>query len=134
VTVSVTMAGAYPFQVLEGSRVVSETGTAHDFQHANGRMLRVVAPEVFLDQAVRVDGGADRAFDYRVPGLGVIDIRATRGDCRVMIGKRDLGFLPLPPVRVVAGDYEVSLSCPDGVNPRNTTTVTQGFTARVLFK
>jgi hypothetical protein len=132
--VSVTMAGAYPFQVLEGSRVVSDAKSSHELQLANGRTVRVVAADVFLDQAVRIDGGTERSFEYRAPGLGVIDIRAARGDCRVLIGKRDLGFLPLPPVRVVAGDYEVSLSCPDGVNPRNATTVTQGFTARVLFK
>jgi hypothetical protein len=134
VMVAVSMSAVYPFQVMDGSRVLSEASTSHNFQHSNSRTLRVVAADVFLDQAVRVDGGDDRRFEYTAPGLGVIDIRAARGDCRVLIGKRDLGFLPLKPVRVVAGDYEVSLSCPDGVNPRNTTTVTQGFTARVLFK
>ena len=134
VMVAVTMTGAYPFRVMDGSRVVSDTSSSHDFRHANGRMVRIVAPEVFLDQPVRIDGGAERVFDFSAPGLGQIDIRAVRGDCKVLLGKRDLGFLPLPPVRVVPGDYEVSLSCPDGVNPRNATTVTQGFTARVLFR
>ena len=77
---------------------------------------------------------ATRRFEYSPPSLGKIDIRAARGDCRIVVGKRDLGFGPFPPVPAVAGDYQVSLACPDGQNPVIQTTVTQGFTARVVFK
>ena len=72
-------------------------------------------------------------MEWSPPGLGRLDIRAARGDCKIMVGKRDLGYGPLQPVPAVAGDYQVSLACPDGQNPVMQTTVTQGFPARVLF-
>ena len=95
--------------------------------------LRLVAPDVFLDQPFRIDGGGDNSFDYNAPGLGMIEIRAVRGDCKAKIAKKDLGFGPWRPVPAAAGDYRVDLICPDGQNPLNQVTVTQGRTARVNF-
>lgn len=133
--VAVSLSAPYPFEVRDGSRSISAPATTHELPpQPNGKALRLVAADVFLDHPVRVDGGSDRRFEYSPPSLGKIDIRAARGDCRIMVGKRDLGFGPFPPVAAVAGDYQVSLACPDGQNPVFQTTVTQGFTARVVFK
>jgi serine/threonine-protein kinase len=133
--VAVSLSAAYPFEVLDGSRSISAAATTHELPpQPNGKTLRLVAPDVFLDHPVRVDGGAEKRFEYSPPSLGRIDIRAARGDCRIIVGKRDLGFGPFPPVAAVAGNYQVSLACPDGQNPVIQTTVTQGFTARVLIK
>ena len=131
--VDVSMSGPYPFEVLDGSRSVSASATTHQFSFGNGRSLRVVAPEVLLDQSVRVDGGGEQKFEYSPPALGRLDIRAARQDCKVMIGKTDKGYLPLPAFAVAAGDYEISLNCPDGQNPKQHVTVTQGRTANVRF-
>lgn len=120
---------------MDGSRAISAASTSHELPpQPDGKTLRLVAPDVFLDQPVKVDGGEDKRFEYSPPSLGKIDIRAARGDCRILVGKRDLGFGPFPPVAAVAGNYQVSLACPDGQNPVVLTTVTQGFTARVLIK
>jgi len=133
--VAVSLSAPYPFEVMDGSRSISAAATSHELPpQPNGKALRLVAPEVFLDHPVRVDGGGEGRFEYSPPSLGKIDIRAARGDCRILVGKRDLGFGPFPPVPAVAGDYQVSLACPDGQNPVIQTTVTQGFTARVVFK
>lgn len=129
------MSAPYPFEVMDGSRSISAPATTHELPpQSNGKALRLVAADVFLDHPVRVDGGSEGRFEYSPPSLGKIDIRAARGDCRIVVGKRDLGFGPFPPVPAVAGDYQVSLACPDGQNPVFQTTVTQGFTARVVFK
>jgi hypothetical protein len=133
--VAVSLSAPYPFAVMDGSRTISAADTTHELPpQPNGKTLRLVAPDVFLDHPVRVDGGAEKRFEYSPPALGKIDIRAARGDCRILVGKRDLGFGPFPPVSAVAGNYQVSLACPDGQNPVIQTTVTQGFTARVLIK
>ena len=133
--VAVSLSAPYPFEVMDGSRSISAAATTHELPpQPSGKMLRLYAPDVFLDRAVKVDGGEEKRFDYSPPGLGKIDIRAARGDCKILIGKRDLGFGPFPPVNVVAGDHQVSLACPDGQNPVYQTTVTQGRTARVVFQ
>ena len=131
--VEVSMSGPYAFEVFDGSKSISPAATTHQFSFGSGRSVRVVAPEFLLDQSVRVDGGSDQKFEYSPPALGSLDIRASRLDCKLMIGKTDKGFLPLPPFRVAAGDYEVSLACPDGQNPKQTVTVPQGRTANVRF-
>jgi hypothetical protein len=132
--VAVTIEGPYEFEVFDGSRSISPPARVHQLPpQPEGKLLRLVAPSVFLDRSVRVEGGEGRTFDYTVPALGLLDIRSLRQDCRVMIGKRDLGNLPLPPVQVVAGEYQVSLSCPDGLNPTRQATAVAGRTIRVGF-
>ena len=133
--VVVALSAAYPFEVRDGARVISPAATGHQLSaQSNGRTLRLVAPEVMLDHPVKIDGSADNRFEYSPPGLGQINIRAARGDCKAMIGKRDLGYAPWKPVQVAAGDYRVELVCPDGLNPFQQTTVTQGRTAEVRIK
>jgi serine/threonine-protein kinase len=133
--VAVAMTAAYPFEVRDGSRVISAAATSHDLPpQQNGKTLRVVSESVFLDLPVKVDGGSEQRFEYSPPGKGRIDIRAARGDCRATIGKIDLGFGPWKPVEAVAGNYQVNLVCPDGQNPVMHTTVTQGLMAQVRFK
>jgi hypothetical protein len=133
VLVEVSMSGAYAFEVFDGTRSISGPSRSHDLPpQPNGKTLRVVAANVFLDQAVRVDGGSDRRFEYSAPDLGRLDIRVQRGDCKTLVGKREIDGPPFT-VNLAAGDYEVSLSCPDGLNPSYKTTVTRGRTARVDF-
>jgi serine/threonine-protein kinase len=133
--VAVALSAAYPFEVRDGARVVSPASTTHELAaQSNGRTLRLVAPDFMLDHPVKIDGSADNRFEYSPPGLGQINIRAARGDCKALIGKRDLGYGPWKPVQVAAGDYRVELACPDGLNPFQQITVTQGRTAEVRIK
>jgi serine/threonine-protein kinase len=133
--VVVALSAAYPFEVRDGGRVVSSAATTHELAaQSNGRTLRLVAPDVMLDHPVKIDGSEDNRFEYSPPGLGRINIRAARGDCKAMIGKRDLGYGPWQPLQVAAGDYRVELACPDGLNPFQQTTVTQGRTSEVRIK
>jgi hypothetical protein len=130
------MNGAYDFEVWDGSRMISAAARSHQLPlQANGRTLRLVAPAVFLDHSVKVDGSADSPFEYTAPGLGRIQLRAARGDCKAMIGKNDLGFGPWPkPIPAAAGTYQINLVCPDGQNPVQQAVVTQGLPVNVLFR
>jgi serine/threonine protein kinase len=135
-TVPVSMNGGYDFEVWDGSRMISAAARSHQLPpQANGRTLRLVAPAVFLDHQVKVDGSADNPFEYTAPGLGRIQLRASRGDCKAMIGKNDLGFGPWPkPIPAAAGTYQINLVCPDGQNPVQQAVVTQGLPVNVLFR
>lgn len=133
--VAVTMAGPYAFEVWDGSRLLSAAARSHQLPlQPNGKSLRLVAPEVFLEQPVRVDGGDDQRFEYAAPALGRIEIRATRGECKAMIGKADVGYGPWPPRNAVVGEHRVTLVCPDNQNPVQHVNVTQGRPARAEFK
>jgi serine/threonine-protein kinase len=133
VMVEVTMTSpVYAFEVLDGNRAISPPGREHTLAQPNGKTLRVVAGDVLLDQQVRVDGDADKRFEWAAPALGRLDIRARRENCKVLIGKRDFGNPPLV-IPVVVGDYAVVLSCPDGQNPSKPATVSPGRASQVLF-
>jgi serine/threonine protein kinase len=130
--VVVALSAAYPFEVRDGSRVISPAGTTHELSgQTHGRTLRLVAADLLLDHPVKIDGGVDNRFEYSPPGMGRINLRAARTDCRAMIGKRDLGYAPWSPFQVVAGEYRIDLICPDGLNPFQQVTVVQGRTAEV---
>ena len=133
VMVDVTMSGAYEFEVFDGTRSISGPSKSHKLSQPNGKTLRVVAADVFLDRQIKVDGGADRTFEWSPAGLGKLSVRAFREDCKIMVGKRDLGNPPIAAVSVVAGDYVVSLACPDGQNPTQGATVIPGREASVRF-
>ena len=133
--VTVTISGPYAFEVWDGSRLLSASAQSHDLPpQPNGKSLRLVAPEVFLEQAIRIDGGDERRFEHAAPALGRIEIRATRGECKAMIGKSDVGYGPWPPRNAVVGEHRVTLMCPDNQNPVQHVNVTQGRPARAEFK
>ena len=133
--VAVTLSGTYPFEVWDGSRRISNAARSHELPlQPNGKTLRMVAPDVFLDQQVRVEGGDDQRFEHAAPGLGRIEIRAARGECKAMVGKKDLGYGPWPPQNAVVGEHRVTLVCPDDQNPVQHVLVTQGRPARATFQ
>lgn len=134
--IAVTITGGYDFEVWEGSRKISDLARSHQLPpQVNGRTLRLVAPDVFLDHAFKIDASDDNTFEYIAPGLGRIQLRAYRDDCKAMIGKKDLGEGPWPkPFPAAAGTYQITLVCPDGQNPMQSQTVTQGLLANVFFK
>jgi serine/threonine protein kinase len=135
-TVAVVITGGYDFEVWDGSRKISEAARSHELpRQVNGRTLRLVAPDVFLDHAFKVDGSADNQFEYTAPGLGRIQLRAFNDACRAVIGKKDLGEGPWPkPIPMAAGVYQINLVCPDGQNPIQQTTVTQGIGSNVFIR
>ena len=123
-TVNVT--GSYPFEVLEGSRVVSAAATRHTLTLPGPAMLRLRASEYLLDMPLRADSPSGRV-SFTVPEAGRLTIRTPLETCKVFVAGRDLGFPPINDQRVAAGTYRVELRCPDeGDNKTATVNVLAG--------
>ena len=132
--VNVSMAGGYPFEVLDGGKVVSAAATAHDFKSAAGKSLVISAPTYFLRQTVRVEGTSSQGFDWAAPGLGKLDVRSSQETCDVMIGDRKLGNPPLVIPEIAAGQYRVDISCAGEVVKSHYATVRAGQTYVAAIK
>jgi hypothetical protein len=122
---TVVLAGSYPFEVVEGSRVVSPAAVRHELTISSPRSLRLRASEYMLDMRINVDPAAGRR-SYTVPDLGRLTIRTTLETCRVSIGGRDFGFPPINEQKLAAGSYKLRLTCPDGDERSSTVSVTAG--------
>ena len=132
--VAVSMAGGYPFEVLDGGKVISPASTAHDLKAAAGKTLVISAPKYFLRQSVRVEGSAGRGFDWAAPGLGKLDVRSAQETCDVVIGDRKLGNPPLVIQEIAAGQYRVDISCAGEVVKSHYATVRAGQTYVAAIK
>jgi len=126
--VPVNMAGGYPFEVLDGGRVISASSAAHDFKAPAGKSLVVSAPKYFLRQTVRVDGTPTRGFDWQAPGLGKLTVRSPMETCEVVIGDRKLGNPPLTIEEIAAGQYRVEINCGGNVEKSQLAIVSPGQT------
>jgi serine/threonine-protein kinase len=134
VRVRVTTAGPYPFEVVDGTRIVSPLAEAHTLTLPEGRQLRLRAPDVFLDQRVVVRGGSSGAMRIAVPGLGSISVRAVVENCSMRIDGIRADPPPVHQKPLVAGDHTVELMCADGEVRRQRVEVRDGVNTTVLFR
>lgn len=132
--VPVTMAGGYPFEILDGGRVVSPASAAHDLRLASGKSVVISAPKYFLRQTVRVEGTPSQGFDWAAPGLGKLDVRSAQETCEVVIGERKLGNPPLVIQEIAAGQYRVDIACAGEVVKSHYATVRAGQTYVAAIK
>ena len=96
---SVTLSGSYPFEVLDGSRVIGESASEHTLTIAGPRVLRLRNSDYLLDYSVRVDAGRTSATP---PDLGRLTIRTPLETCNVWVGGRDLGYPPITEQKLAA--------------------------------
>jgi len=132
--VTVSMAGGYPFEILDSGKVISPSDTAHELKAAAGKTLVISAPKYFLRQSVRVEGTSSRQFDWAAPGLGKLDVRSAQETCDVVIGDRKLGNPPLVIQEIAAGQYRVDISCAGEVVKSHYATVRAGQTYVAAIK
>jgi hypothetical protein len=129
VVTRVAMSGEYPFEVLDGNRVVSVSATSHAFTAKGKPRLRIRNPDYFLDQPVQIDGS--KAFDWTAPGLGKL-FMTVPPLCTVTIAGRNLGDPPIQET-MAAGTYAAEVTC-DGQVKRQTFSIAAGETRRVSVK
>jgi serine/threonine-protein kinase len=111
--VKVSIAGSYPFQVLDGTREISGSDTSHQVSVPEGHIVALKAENYLLDYKVRIAGGPDRAMEIRAPELGRVTIRSSLETCRVFLNGFDVG-IPTISMQMAAQIYSVQLKCPDG--------------------
>lgn len=130
--VRVTVTGSYPFQIVQGSRIVSASKEAHDIVVQPGQAgFRVVSPDVFLN--ANIDDEIRRGRAVQVPELGTVFVFSTvERDCSVSIDGRNLGDPPVQNQSIAAGTHSFSVRCEDeradaqrvAIAPRERTRVT----------
>ena len=120
---SVTLKGSYPFEVVDGVRVIGESGTEHTLTLAGPRVLRLRNSEYMLDYSVRVDASRTSA---NVPDLGRLTVRTPLETCNVWVAGRDLGYPPITDQKLAAGNHRVEVRCPDGNNRAETVAIEPG--------
>jgi hypothetical protein len=122
---SVTLSGSYPFEVLEGTRVLSRSAARHSLALPGPTTLRLRASEYLLDMPLKADSPSGRV-SYTVPEPGRLTVRTPLETCKVIIAGRDLGFPPITDQRLAAGNYRVELRCPDGTEKTAMVTIAAG--------
>jgi serine/threonine-protein kinase len=133
-TIEVTLTGGYPFEVVDGQKVISAAATAHELKQQVGKALTLRAPQYFLNQTVRVEGSANQPFEFAVPGLGSLAVRSTQETCDVAIQNKKLGNPPLTVKEIAAGSYKVDLVCGSDVVKSAYATVQAGHESVVPIR
>jgi serine/threonine-protein kinase len=132
--IQVTLTGGYPFEVVDGEKVISAAATSHELKQQVGKSLTLRAPQYFLNQTVRVEGSANQPFEFAVPGLGSMAIRSTQETCDVSIQNKKLGNPPLTIKEIAAGSYKVDLVCGSDVVKSAYGTVQAGHESLVAIR
>jgi hypothetical protein len=130
----VTLTGGYPFEVVDGQKVISAAATSHELKQQVGKALTLRAPQYFLNQTVRVEGSANQPFEFAVPGLGSLAVRSTQETCDVSIQNKKLGNPPLTIKEIAAGSYKVDLVCGTDVVKSAYGTVQAGHESLVAIR
>jgi hypothetical protein len=133
-TIEVTLTGGYPFEVVDGQKVISAAATSHDLKQQVGKALTLRAPQYFLNQTVRVEGSVNQPFEFAVPGLGSLAVRSTQETCDVAIQNKKLGNPPLTVKEIAAGSYKVDLVCGSDVVKSAYATVQAGHESVVPIR
>ena len=120
---SVTLKGSYPFEVLDGARVIGESGTEHTL--ARGRPARAAAPQQRVHARLLGARGRQPHFCQRPRPRTLHRSHAARDVQRVGRG-RDLGYPPITDQKLAAGNYRVEVRCPDGNSRAETVTIEGG--------
>jgi hypothetical protein len=131
--VHLTISAGYPFELIQGSKVISAPAARHEItiQPGTGTVIARSA-DVFLNSPVSLDFQRAEA-NVTLPALGTISVFAAVETCKVTIDDQDAGFPPIAARKIAAGSHAVSIKCPDGKGETQRTTVSAGEAARVTF-
>ena len=134
--VTISASGPYPFEILEGTRLLSPASETHELRLVGKRTLRLSAPAVYLDQYVTVDPAVRQQWSVEAPETGTMRIYAgdALGQCRAFVGTTDLDLGPWNPLFLVPNTYKVRLDCPDGKLRQQIHTVQAGELKQVKFQ
>jgi serine/threonine protein kinase len=130
---TVALSGGYPFEVLDGGRVISRASTRHELNLPGPKLLRLRASEYLLDVPFKAESSSGR-MSYNVPEPGRVTIRTPLETCKVSIGGRDYGFPPITDQKIAAGNHKVQLNCPDGDTKTTTVSVAAGESVREVIR
>jgi hypothetical protein len=131
--VTVTFSGPYPFEVVQGSRVIGPSGTRHTLKiEPGGARITLRSAEYLLNSSAQVDFQRETQ-EFKVPAPGTLVVFSAVETCSVIVDGNDLGYPPIPRKPIAAGPHTVSLKCQDGKEDKRQITVAAGEPERVTF-
>jgi hypothetical protein len=131
--VKLSVSGPYPFELRQGSSVISSAATQHNVTvKPGGGAVTARNGDYFLDMPIAVDFMRGSA-EATVPVLGTLTILAADETCTILVDGHDLGYPPISKKPVAAGAHTVVLRCSGGKEDSRKVTVTSGATAEVRF-
>jgi hypothetical protein len=130
--VRVTVTGSYPFELVQGSRVISPSKTEHALTVQPGSDVIARSAEMFLRQSIGVDFRRSE-FTFTIPEPGTLTVNARNETCPVFVDGTELGFPQINNRRIASGPHLVELRCA-GARQEQRTTVPAGGRAQVPFR
>jgi eukaryotic-like serine/threonine-protein kinase len=124
------VSGDYPFEVVEGGRVVSPSAESHEVTLPSRARVYLRNQDYFLNQPVQLD--ARTVFEWQAPGLGRLQLTAGE-TCTVSIADRNLGEPPIVQV-MAAGTYTAVVTCGGQPPKRETFAISPGVTSPVRVR
>jgi hypothetical protein len=131
--VKLSITGPYPFEVRQGSTVISPSATQHDVTvKPGGGAVSARNVAYLLDMPIAVDFTRG-SVEASVPVAGGLTILAADETCTILVDGHDLGFPPISKHAAAAGVHTVVLRCAGGKEDARKVTVASGVTAEVRF-
>jgi hypothetical protein len=81
-----------------------------------------------LKQRVTIENKPGGTVRLQAPATGELSVRTGRETCKVFLNDAPLGYPPIAKLRVAAGKYRLTLSCPDGDSETQIVAVEAGAT------
>jgi serine/threonine protein kinase len=132
-TATIRFFGDYPFELLDGARVLQSAATMHELKITERRAIRMRASTVYLDQTVTVDPAEGRR-DVVVPRIVTLIIRTVPAyeNCLLSIANHPPEALPLTVPVIVEGPQDVVLTCRDGRTLQRRIQVVRGRPTEII--
>lgn len=131
--VRLSASAAYPFELVQGNRVISASATQHEvtIQPGSGNVT-ARNRELLLSTAISVDFTRQRQ-EASLPALGLLNVFSNDGTCTVIADGQDLGPVPIVRKSVAPGSHTVAVKCAGGNPDAKRATVSAGQPATVTF-
>jgi len=134
--VRLTVSGAYPFEIVRGSQVLSSAAMSHELTvDPGGAAVYARSSEHLLSSRLSINYRRSSAT-VTVPAAGTLAVFGSPefNACTVLVDSQDLGPPPIPNKAAAAGRHTVIMRCPDGREETQNATVEAGARALVTFQ
>jgi hypothetical protein len=135
-TVLVETPATYEVAIHAGGRQVGRAGSPFDLTEGR-HQLTFVNRDLFVKETapVRVVGGRTVTTTVTLPGLGLLTVQASPGNCKVFVDGEFLDATPVLGRSIAAGGHVVRVVyVPDGSSREETVVVKEGEEARVMVR
>ena len=130
--VRLVASGTFPFELVQGSRVISPASMRHELTVQPAGTVSARSKDMLLNQPLSINFERAQA-EVTLPAPGVLAVFSAVETCIVSVDGNDLGFPPIPSKAIASGSHTVALKCPDGKGDTRKVTVAPGEKVRVPF-